>query len=44
MTQVEQPSREQVEALHQKYIEALELLYMENREQYGDIKVDLIVE
>ena len=37
------PSPEEVEALHKKYVDALVSLYHENNSKYGDIRTKLIV-
>ena len=37
------PTREDIEALHRKYVEALTALYNENNCLYGDISVKLVI-
>jgi 2-acylglycerol O-acyltransferase 2 len=41
---VENPTHEQVEALHAQYVTALKKLYQENNVKYGDVNVSLIIE
>ncbi len=41
---IESPSREQIEAMHAKYVEALKELYETYNPIYGDKNISLIVE
>jgi hypothetical protein len=38
------PTREDIEALHRQYVEAVEKLYQEYNPIYGDIKLKLMIE
>lgn len=44
VSKVEQPSGEQIEALHKQYIEALQQLYEDNKSKYGNENFPLVIE
>lgn len=41
---VENPTAEQIQELHSKYVEGLKSLYQEYNPKYGDVNVKLVVE
>ena len=44
VAKVEEPTREQIADLHDKYVKALQALYQKYNPKYGDEKVKLIIE